>query len=154
MKRLSEETTAGMDEDAKTVYMDKPVEVTDSSFAQFIRKHPLVVVDCWAAWCGPCRMLAPIIDELAREYSGKILFGKLNVDEKLIRSFLDKKNVFAVVGASRNPEKYGHRVYRDLKEAGYTVYPVNPNADEVLGDKCYPKLESLPVGCLRRLCNG
>jgi len=81
MKRLSEETTAGMDEDAKTVYMDKPVEVTDSSFAQFIRKHPLVVVDCWAAWCGPCRMLAPIIDELAREYSGKILFGKLNVDE-------------------------------------------------------------------------
>jgi len=81
MKRLSEETTAGMDEDAKTVYVDKPVEVTDSSFAQFIRKYPLVVVDCWAAWCGPCRMLAPIIDELAREYSGKMLFGKLNVDE-------------------------------------------------------------------------
>jgi len=67
------------------------------------------------------------------------------VNGELIRSFLDKKNVFAVVGASRNPEKYGHRVYRDLKEAGYTVYPVNPNADEVLGDKCYPKLESLPV---------
>ena len=67
------------------------------------------------------------------------------VNGELIRSFLDKKNVFAVVGASRNPEKYGHRVYRNLKEAGYTVYPVNPNADEVLGDKCYPKLESLPV---------
>lgn len=60
---------------------DKPFEVTDSTFANFVRRGPLVVIDCWAAWCGPCRMLAPIIDELAREYAGKILFGKLNVDE-------------------------------------------------------------------------
>lgn len=64
---------------------------------------------------------------------------------ELIKKFLDKKNVFAVVGASRDPEKYGHRVYRDLKSGGYRVYPVNPNAEEILGDKCYPNLESLPV---------
>jgi predicted CoA-binding protein len=57
---------------------------------------------------------------------------------------LNKKNIVAVVGASRNPEKYGHQVYKDLKQAGYKVYPVNPNADEVLGDKCYPNLASLP----------
>jgi len=57
---------------------------------------------------------------------------------------VDKKNVIAVVGASRDPEKYGHRVYKDLKQAGYKVYPVNPNTDEVLGDKCYPNLKSLP----------
>jgi len=57
---------------------------------------------------------------------------------------LDKNNVVAVVGASRNPEKYRHRVYKDLKQAGYKVFPVNPNADEVLGDKCYPNLVSLP----------
>ncbi|MCP8318557.1 MAG: CoA-binding protein [Candidatus Methylarchaceae archaeon HK01B] len=49
------------------------------------------------------------------------------------------------MGASRDPKKYGHQVYRDLKEAGYKVYPVNPNADEILGDKCYPDLESLPT---------
>ena len=67
------------------------------------------------------------------------------MDEELIRKFLDKGNIFAVVGASRNPTKYGHQVYRDLKEAGYEVYPVNPNAEEVLGDKCYPGIESLPV---------
>ena len=67
------------------------------------------------------------------------------MDEKLIREFLDKKNVFAVVGASRNPEKYGHQVYRDLRSAGYRVYPVNPNTDEILGDKCYSSLEALPV---------
>lgn len=67
------------------------------------------------------------------------------MDEEFIKKFLDKKNIFAVVGASRNPEKYGHQVYRDLKEAGYEVYPVNPNAEEILGTKCYPALESLPV---------
>ena len=63
----------------------------------------------------------------------------------LIKEILEGENVIAVVGASRNPEKYGHRVYRDLKEAGYAVYPVNPNAADILGDKCYPDLESLPV---------
>ena len=62
----------------------------------------------------------------------------------MIEEFLEKRNVFAVVGASRNPKKYGHQVYKDLRNAGYTVYPVNPNADEILGDKCYANLESLP----------
>ena len=62
----------------------------------------------------------------------------------MIEEFLEKRNVFAVVGASRNPMKYGHQVYMDLRNSGYTVYPVNPNADEILGDKCYANLESLP----------
>jgi predicted CoA-binding protein len=66
------------------------------------------------------------------------------MDEQMIEEFLEKRNVFAVVGASRNPMKYGHQVYMDLRNAGYTVYPVNPNADEILGDKCYANLESLP----------
>jgi predicted CoA-binding protein len=63
---------------------------------------------------------------------------------ELIREILDKKNIIAVVGASRNPEKYGHQVYIDLKQAGYKVYPVNPNTDTVLGDKCYQNLKALP----------
>jgi len=62
----------------------------------------------------------------------------------VMREMLNKKNVIAVVGASRNPEKYGHWVYKDLKEAGYKVYPVNPNATEILGDKFFPNLKSLP----------
>ena len=60
---------------------NKPVEMTDATFKEMIKNHPLVVVDCWAPWCGPCRMVAPIIEELSRDYAGKILFGKLNVDE-------------------------------------------------------------------------
>jgi hypothetical protein len=67
------------------------------------------------------------------------------MDQELIRTFLNKKNIFAVVGASRNPKKYGYQVYKDLKNAGYEVYAVNPNAEEILGDKCYPNLENLPV---------
>ncbi|MEM2214142.1 MAG: CoA-binding protein [Candidatus Nezhaarchaeales archaeon] len=67
------------------------------------------------------------------------------MNEELIREFLDRRNVFAVVGASRDPQKYGYQVYRDLKSAGYKVYPVNPNAQEVLGDKCYPSLKELPA---------
>jgi len=53
------------------------------------------------------------------------------MNEQRIGEFLEKLNVFAVVGASRNPMKYGHQVYKDLRNAGYTVYPINPNADKI-----------------------
>jgi len=59
----------------------KALHVTDSSFDVLLRKYNLLVIDCWAPWCGPCRMLSPIIDEMASRYLGKIVFGKLNVDE-------------------------------------------------------------------------
>jgi predicted CoA-binding protein len=67
------------------------------------------------------------------------------MNKELIKVFLNKKNVFAVVGASRDPRKYGYQVYKNLKNARYEVYPVNPNAKEILGDKCYPSLENLPI---------
>jgi len=67
------------------------------------------------------------------------------VNDESIKAFLTKKNVFAVVGASRDPQKYGYQVYKDLKNAGYEVYPVNPKAQEILGDKCYPSLENLSI---------
>ena len=64
--------------------------------------------------------------------------------ENPITDFLRKQNVFAVIGVSGNPAKYGHQVYKDLKEAGYVVYAVNPNIDEVLSDRCYHSLTELP----------
>ena len=67
------------------------------------------------------------------------------INQEIIDEFLAKKNVFAVVGVSKEPEKYGNKVYFDLKQAGYTVYPVNPNAVEISGNRCYPNLKSLPT---------
>ena len=61
------------------------------------------------------------------------------------KSFLDKKNVIAIVGASDNRDKYGNIIFRDLRDAGYKVIPVNPNADIVEGEKCYHSLSEIPI---------
>ena len=56
------------------------LEITESNFDEVVKKYPLLVVDCWAEWCAPCKEVAPVIEELAEDYQGKITFGKLNVD--------------------------------------------------------------------------
>jgi len=61
--------------------ISEPMLVTDMSFDSIVNEHPFLVLDCWATWCGPCRMIAPIVDDLAKTYKGRIVFGKLNVDE-------------------------------------------------------------------------
>ena len=81
LKKMREMMRKVAVEEKKKVISNKPVEVTDKTFDETIRNNQLVVVDCWAPWCGPCQMVAPIIEELARQYAGKVLFGKLNVDE-------------------------------------------------------------------------
>jgi thioredoxin 1 len=89
------------------------IAVTDTSFETEIEKHEgLAVVDFWATWCGPCRMIAPILDQLAAEYSGKAKVAKLDVDANIktatrfnVRSipmilfFKDGKLVDQVIGA-------------------------------------------------------
>ena len=57
-----------------------PLTLTDNNFDQAVAKYPALVVDCWAEWCAPCRMVSPIIDELAHDYQGQVVFGKLDVD--------------------------------------------------------------------------
>jgi thioredoxin 2 len=58
-----------------------PLIITDQSFAEEVERSPLpVLIDFWAAWCGPCRMVAPTIEQLAKELSGKVRVGKLDVD--------------------------------------------------------------------------
>jgi len=90
----------------------KVVEVTDASFKDFLRSNRVAVIDFWAPWCGPCRMIAPVVKELAREMAGKVAFGKMNVDENrrtagmlgimsipTVMVFRDGKPVDAVIGA-------------------------------------------------------
>jgi len=92
---------------------DRPVDVTDNTFNEKVILHSgPVLVDCWAPWCGPCRMIAPILEQLAKEYAGKAIIAKLNVDENPLTAskysvqsiptmllFRDGKLVNTLVGA-------------------------------------------------------
>lgn len=88
------------------------VELTQKNFNEIVKSDKPVLVDFWASWCGPCRMVSPIIDQLAEEYAGKITVGKVNVDDEgalaaeyaivsipTVIIFKDGKEVKKIVGA-------------------------------------------------------
>ncbi len=95
---------------------DKPVIVTDATIDSMTSAYPLFILDCWAEWCGPCRMIGPIIEQLAAEMKGKAVFGKLNVDQNMqtankyrisaiptLMIFKDGKLIDKLVGAYPKP---------------------------------------------------
>lgn len=93
------------------------LEITDANIQELLAEGKPLVVDCWAPWCGPCKMMLPIVEELAEEFDGQVLIGKMNVDENPdtcddygimnIPTMLFFKNGELVdrhVGACRKPE--------------------------------------------------
>jgi thioredoxin 1 len=82
LRRIREKKLTELVElEEKKLEMTAEHVLTDSNFNEIVNQHSLALIDCWAPWCGPCLALAPTIEELAREYTGKVLVGKLNVDD-------------------------------------------------------------------------
>jgi thioredoxin 1 len=81
IKRNNNNNNDGSNENKNKVMIAAPITLTDINFSDAVNKYPLLVVDFWAAWCGPCTMVSPVIEELATELAGKVVFGKLNIDE-------------------------------------------------------------------------
>ncbi|MGB9728793.1 MAG: thioredoxin [Thermoprotei archaeon] len=72
----------------------KPIKLDMNNFDEVIHNNKVVFVDFWAAWCGPCILMAPTVEELARKYAGKVVVGKLNVDEN--RAIAYRYNIMGI----------------------------------------------------------
>ena len=112
IRKMLEEVLLRLKAQQEQIIGGKPIVLTVSNFFSEVSYAHLMVVAFWAAWCGPCRMVSPVIEQLASEYSGRVSFGKLNVDENptvsntfgvqsipTILVFKDGKQVDGLVGA-------------------------------------------------------
>ena len=114
------------------------LQITDANFEELVNSGKPMVLDFWAEWCGPCRMVSPIIDELETEYEGRVTIGKMNVDENddvvgrfgirnipTVLFFKDGKMVDKVVGATAKDkfvEKIKEQLPDELKDTYFTVF--------------------------------
>lgn len=80
MREIMANATQGKDQ---ANWPGSPIEITDANFDSITKQYSAMVIDCWAPWCGPCRMIAPTIDALAKDNKGKVVFGKLNTDDNM-----------------------------------------------------------------------
>lgn len=113
MNEFSLRTNRNSDNENNQSSITTPITLTDQNFNEMVGKHNLLIVDFWAPWCGPCRIVSPVITELSQELAGKAVFGKLNVDENpmiastfsiqsipTIAIFKNGKAVDGIVGAA------------------------------------------------------
>ncbi|MDT8271908.1 MAG: thioredoxin [Desulfomonilia bacterium] len=70
-----------MAEETLVTNPDHPITVTDGTIKEAVEAYPFLVIDCWAEWCGPCKMIGPILESLAKKHAGEIVFAKLDVEK-------------------------------------------------------------------------
>jgi thioredoxin 1 len=96
MRKIQAMLTAA--EKTKHQANSQPITLNDNNFNSTVQSHELLVVDFWAPWCGQCRMVGPVIEQLAAEYAGKARFGKLNVDEnQMIASAFEVMSIPTII---------------------------------------------------------
>lgn len=81
LEQIKQRKIQAMLNQAEKPASNHPLIITDGDFEETVKRNPLLVVDFWAPWCGPCRMVGPVIEQLATEYADKVTFAKMNVDE-------------------------------------------------------------------------
>lgn len=142
-KRLREElaqaaaaaTAATVPPPERAPDIDAPLEATDATLQALVETHETLVVDCWAPWCGPCRIVGPIVDDLARDMAGQVVFAKLNVDHNPQTSrafqvqsiptllvFREGRLVERLVGALPKPQLKA-RIQRHVEGRGHGSTP-------------------------------
>ncbi|MEA3323864.1 MAG: thioredoxin [Euryarchaeota archaeon] len=91
----------------QTMTSGEVLVLDDNNLTETVREHPFVVLDCWAEWCGPCKMVAPVIAQLASEYAGRITFAKLNIDENMGTAMKYQISAIPTMLVFRNGEMAG-----------------------------------------------
>lgn len=116
-EKLRQEILQAKPAPAASGALGHPVDVDDAGFMRFVQENAAVVVDVWAPWCGPCRMIAPIVEDLAKQHAGTVAFAKVNADDNpgvmqafgiqgipTLLFFHGGKLVDRVVGAAPRPQ--------------------------------------------------
>lgn len=98
---------------------DSPLHLTDGNFEEAVKKYKILVVDFWASWCMPCKMIAPAIENLAKKHQGSAVFGKMDVDEN--QSVPAKYSIMSIPTLI---------IFKDGKQAGQLVGAVPEKAIE------------------------